>query len=258
MAEPEDFKDVLFRAATKADALRAGALNGLEVVTQARQAGLEREHARLSRKLGAEHPRARALAVRMEDGVARLRDIKLEIARAETVAPTAGKGEWVLHGYVRWKDLSPAPNLTVALVDAQGRWVQALGFACTDSRGYFKLVALVGRGKPAPGVAPAAMPAPPLKLFLKVNDEQRRTLYADTEPLAPEPGRVEYREIILGEEARTCTPPEDVTPPGPPRPAPHPGTTEVPPPSPSTRVPKKPKQSGEKEGSARSDRKQPA
>src|SRR5574341_889782 len=105
MAESDDFKEVLIRAAAKADALRAAGLKGLEGVTQARQAGLEREHGRLSRKLGAEHPRARALAVRMENGVARLRDLKVEIARAETVAPAVGADKWVLHGYVRRKDL---------------------------------------------------------------------------------------------------------------------------------------------------------
>lgn len=258
MPESQDFQEVLFRTAVKADALRAAGLKGLEGITRARQAGLEREHGRLSRRLGAEHPRARALAVRMEDSVVRLRDLKVEIARAETVAPKAGAAEWVLHGYVRWKDLNPAPDLTVALVDAQGQWVRALGFACTDARGYFQLVASIRRAEPAGEAAPPTLSAPPPELFLRVNDEERRTLYSDAEPLAPEPGRIDYREIFLGDDARTCTPPEDVAPPGPPRPAPHPETGEVPPRSTSTRALEGRGPPGERKGSAKSPRKKPA
>lgn len=206
MPESEDFKEVLFRAAAKADALRAAGLKGLEGVTQARQAGLEREHARLSRKLGAEHPRARVLAVRMKDGVARLRDLKVEIARAETVAPTAGAADWVLHGYVRWKDLNPAPDLTVTLVDAQGQWVRALGFASTDARGYFQLVASIKGAEPAGA-------APPSKLVahLRITDRNRFQLYRGGEAVPVSPGGVEYREIVL-EGGRASLPPEEDVP----------------------------------------------
>lgn len=252
MAESEDFKDVLFRAAAKADALRAAGLKGLEGVTQARQAGLKREHGRLSGKLGAEHPRAKGLAVRLEDSVARLRDLKVEIARAETVAPAAGQGEWVLHGYVRWEDMKPAPDLTVAPVDAQGQWVRELGFASTDARGYFKLVAPLGRAEPARRSAERG-PA----LFLRVEDQEHRTLYSDTEPLAPESGRTTYREIVLGADSRTRTSPEGLAPPRSPRPAPQPKTGEVPPPSPSTPAPEKPEQPRERKGAAKSARKKP-
>lgn len=211
MPESEDFKEVLFRAAVKADALRAAGLKGLEGVTQARQAGLEREHARLSHKLGAEHPRARALAVRMEDGVARLRDLKVEIAQAETVAPMAGAAEWVLHGYVRWKDLSPAPDLTVALVDAQGQWVRALGFACTDARGYFQLVASIARAEPAAEAAPLTVPAPPPKLeaHIRITDRNRLQLYRGEEAVPVSLGGVEYREIVLEGGAGGYPPPEE-------------------------------------------------
>jgi hypothetical protein len=205
MPESEDFKDVLFRAAAKADALRAAGLKGLEGVTQARQAGLKREHGRLLGKLGAEHPRTRALAVRMEDSVARLRDLKVEIARAETVAPTAGAAGWVLHGYVRWKDLSPAPDLTVTLVDAQGQWVKALGFANTDARGYFQLAASVVRA----GSAAAPAPPPKIEAHIRITDRNRLQLYRGEEAVPVSPGGVEYREIVLEGGAAGSLPPEE-------------------------------------------------
>jgi hypothetical protein len=229
MAEPEDFKDALLRAAAKADALRAAGLKGLEGLTQARQAGLKREQGRLSQKLGAEHPRVRALAVRMEDGVARLRDLMVDIARAETVAPTAGAAEWVLHGYVRRKDLTPAPDLTVSLVDAQGQWIKALGFACTDARGYFQLVASLGGteppgkpeqpgkpelpGKPGPAgkLDPAgkAVLAPKLQAHVRITDRNRLQLYRGEEAVPISPGAVEYREIILEDGSAGCVAPEE-------------------------------------------------
>jgi hypothetical protein len=209
MAESEDFKDVLIGAAAKVDALRATGLKGLEGLTQARQAGLKREHARLSPKLGTEHPRVKALAVRMEDGVSRLRDLKVDIARAETVAPRAGAAEWVLHGYVWRKDLSPAPDLTVSLVDAQGQWIRALGFACTDARGYFKLVASIGGADPA---GKAALP-PNLQAHIRITDSNRLQLYRGEEAVPVSPGVVEYREIILEAAAAAgCVAPEEDVP----------------------------------------------
>lgn len=217
MADSHDMKDILFRVAVKVDALRAAALTGLEVVTQARQVRLQQEQARLSRKLGAEHPHVMTIGARLEHGMMQLRDLKIEIARAETVEPTVGPDEWALHGYVRWKDLSPAPDLTVALVDAQGRWVQALGFACTDVRGYFRLVASIGRAERAGEAAPPAMAAPPSKVEanIRVMDRNRVQLYRGEEPALISPGGVEYREIVLEDGGGCSSPEEDVTRPAP-------------------------------------------
>ena len=214
MAESEDFKDMLFRAAAKADALRAAGLKGLEGVTQARQAGLKREHNRLSGKLGAEHPRARALAVRLEDGITRLRDLQVEVARAETVAPTAGAAEWVLHGYVRSKDLKPASDLTVSPVDAQGQWVRAMGFASTDARGYFQLIATIGGTGPPGRTGPAGQP-PRLEVHIRITDRNRLQLYRGEEAVPVSPGGVEYREIVLEGAAAPLPPEEDVPGPAP-------------------------------------------
>jgi hypothetical protein len=210
MPESEDEKEVLSSAAAKVDALRATGLRGLGVITQARQAGLEREHARLLRVMGAEHPRARALAFRIEEGVSRLRDIQVEIARAEMVAPKAGAAEWVLHGHVRWKDLSPAPGLTVALVDAQGQWVRTPGFACTDAAGYFLLRGTRGTAKASGREAASAAPKQESSVYLQITNREGILLYADPQSVPLTLGRVDYREIIL--DGETCAPPPEPTP----------------------------------------------
>ena len=204
-SESDDFKQVIQSAAVNADALRAAGLRGLEGVAQARQAGLERERGRLSRTLGAEHPRVKALALRMEEGAVRLRDLAVEISRAETVAPAVDSSKWVLHGYVRREDLAPAPDLTVALVDAQGQWLRALGFACTDARGYFQLVATVAR----PGAAAGSAPPFKIEAHIRITDRQRVQLYRGEEAIPVSPGGVEYREVVLEGAAAGCVAPEE-------------------------------------------------
>lgn len=205
MADANDPGEVAFRAAALADALRAAGLRGLEGITHARQHRLEREHERFGTRLGSEHPRVQGLARQLEDGTVRLRDLGIEIARAQTMVPRAGPTQWILLGYVRWPDLSPAPDLTVALVDARNQWVRKLGFACTDTSGYFSLTVSLGRE------AQAAASAEPLEVYIQVTDQNRAVLHREKEAVLVAPATVEYREIILQGGARVCTPPEEDT-----------------------------------------------
>lgn len=204
MPELNDTNQVLFLAALKADTLRAAGLHGLQGVTQARQVALEREHARLSDTLGAGHARVKALALRMEDGLTRLRDLSVEITRAETVTPLVSAEEWAIHGHVRSKDFSPAPDLTVSLVDGQGQWLRAFGFACTDARGYFQLSTSIGAAQPPD---PTALPR--LQAHLRVTDADKKELNRGEEALPVTPGSVHYREIVLKGGARGCVSPEE-------------------------------------------------
>lgn len=209
MADSDEFEATLLQAAGRTDALRATGLEGLEGLTQARQGALERERGRLTQKLGADHSRVKVMALRMEDGAARLRDLGVEIGRAKMVAPPLGPAEWAIHGYVLWKDLSPAPDMTVSLVDAQGQWLRPLGYACTDAHGYFRLVAKVERPQDGTGAAVGA--------HVRVTDADRKELYRDQAPSAVTPGAVEYREIVLEAGGRACAPPdgEDIPVPSP-------------------------------------------
>jgi hypothetical protein len=211
MAEANDVKDALPAAAARVDALRAAGLKGLDRAAGARQASLQREHERLSKRLGPDHTRVKAVAARIEGAAALRRDVVLEVARAETVSPQVGAQEWALHGYVRSKDLSPAPDLTVSLVDARGQWLQVLGFACTDARGYFRLVAKV---EPT-----SESKTDIVSGYVRVTDGDRKELHRSREALPVLPGAVEYREIVLEGAGRVCVAPEEGPQPGPPRPA---------------------------------------
>lgn len=201
MAQADDFDDALSRGAEGIDRLREAGLRGMEALTVARQASLERERARLAEELGEKDPRVTDVARRIVDGTSRLGALKTEIARAGAVA-RAGTTEWVLHGYVRSADGAPARDLTVALVNGQGQWLRELGFAGTDARGYFQL------RTPAADVPEA---------FVRVTDRNRAQVHRSEDPVVVTPGRVEYREISLGTDGtRGPVPPEDVAPDEPP------------------------------------------
>jgi len=49
---------------------------------------------------------------------------------------------------------------------------------------------------------------------IRVFDQQQKLLYCDPKPLQPQIGQVDYRVIIIGADAATCTPPPDTSSPG--------------------------------------------
>lgn len=200
MAEPDELKDALPGGAARVDALRAAGLKALDRAILAREAALQRERDRQTRRWGADHSRVRALADRIEAAAAVRRDLALEVARAETASPRVRPEEWALHGYVRWKDLSPAPDLTVSLVDTRGRRMESLGSAHTDARGYFALVASVEHA--------AERTAAILSPYVRVTDAARKELHRGEEPLPVLPGVVDYVEIVLERGARVRAAPK--------------------------------------------------
>ncbi len=193
-----------------ADPLRVAGLERLARVRAVKETGLTREHERLKAKLGSDHPRVSALAARLEANRDLLRDVKIGIARAQTPGVSADKDAWIVHGHVRRKDRSGVPNLTVALYDCEdGEWRREFGYACTDKNGYFKLCR--SRAKPTAVEVAREREAQPeeKKLCIHVIDSQGAHLYVDKRPLVPELGRVDYREIILGEDEAVCRPPDE-------------------------------------------------
>ncbi|HEX6622563.1 MAG TPA: carboxypeptidase-like regulatory domain-containing protein [Pyrinomonadaceae bacterium] len=177
-----------------ADKLRADGLEQLGAVRRAREAGLRREQARLTKKHGAEHPSVVAITNRLTANTGMVRDLGLEASRARVQPPRVDARGWAVHGFVRDKELKPVGGLTVALYDAQSRWVEQAGFACTKADGYF-LIRLNDAG---------ALPGP---LFLRVLSGQAVHLFADPSPLTPTTGAVVSREIFLSEDGRACVPP---------------------------------------------------
>jgi hypothetical protein len=212
MSETTELEELVLRSAEQVDALRATGLRGMEGVTRARQAGLEREHGRLSAKLGADHARVRAVADRIGNGEARLRDLRVEVARAETVVPQASAGEWILHGFVWFANRDPAVDVTVSLVDGRDRWIEALGFACTNARGYFELGVRADKddADKDPRTRATTAPLPKLQAHIRITTRDRVQLYRGQDVIPIASGSVEYREITLG-EGRGCASPETGT-----------------------------------------------
>ncbi len=180
MPPTDEERDALIRIGGKADASRAAGLQLLGQAVRARQAGLQREHGRLSRKLGPDHPRTRATAMRIEADAALSRELVVDIARAATVRPQRTADQWALHGLVLCKDLRPAPGLTVSLVDAKGEWLKFLGFACTDARGYFQLVAPGARTSGTVDAPPDAYARSALEAWIRVTDADRNEVHRET------------------------------------------------------------------------------
>src|SRR5437867_6964997 len=128
------------RGIAGADTVRANGLAQLNVMRSVKDSRMKREKTRLAAKLGPTHPRVAEIDNRLQLNAAMMRDLKLEAARARTKVPQVDSNNWVLHGYVRDKAHEPAPNLTVALFDANGGGLSGIDQGCTDANGYYKIV----------------------------------------------------------------------------------------------------------------------
>jgi hypothetical protein len=167
----------------EADRLRAQTLDDLQLLRTARATGLKREHDRLS-ELDPDHPRLAELAARHEDNEELIGGLAIESERARVPVPAVNKETWVLHGIVRDQQLHGVPNVTVALYDASGNWLQQLGYAGTEANGYFRLEA-----------RNVATLKPPV--FVHVLNNQGAHLHTDNVPLTPELGVVLYHEVVI-------------------------------------------------------------
>lgn len=204
-----------------ADPQRLAGLQRLQRVRTVKDTGLKREEARLKEKLGPDHPRVAALAVKLNANQELKRDVELGISRAETPAVRSDPNSWVLHGHVRNRARTGLANLTIGLYDQKKKWIEELGYACTDNNGYFHLSYESEKPAAAEGVASTRPEASKQattqggQAYIHVLDSKGATLYVDERPLEPTPGEVDYREIILDGEAASCAPPPGATKPKP-------------------------------------------
>jgi len=189
-----------------ADERRGAAFEQLGVARQAKSTTLRREHARLSEKYGADHPRVQAI---LSKGVIN-EEMRIQVAaetiRARTEIPFVDGSTWILHGFVRNKDRQGVPDLTVALYDPNGDRVNNLGQACTDANGYFKIIS-----KDANSIGAS-------NVYVRVSSGSGVFLFADKNPLLPKLGRLDYNEIELSGGTVVCVSPPE--PPGGPSPQP--------------------------------------
>ena len=212
----EEVSRELDKGMAGADTFRADRLDGLTAARAVKDKRLWREQARLAQKLGPTHPHVTEIVDRLTVNAAMMRDLRLESARARTEIPQVDQNTWLLHGYVRDKDLKGVSNLTVALYDQSGGRLNGVNHGCTDSKGYFRIA-----GNSASSASPA---------YLRVLSKDGAFLYADSNAFRPALGAIDYREIILsGEEAACVPPPDPIDPPTvlPPTISPPPSPTET-------------------------------
>jgi hypothetical protein len=189
-----------------ADKVRADELTQLAETRRAKEAGMKREQARLTKKYGPDHPRVAAITNRLAVNASLTRDLNLEATRVRADIPRVNATGWAVHGHVRDKDLKPVGGLTVALYDSKARWVEAMGYACTRSDGYYRIETKQVGATDGP-------------FFLRVLSGNATHLYSDQTPLTPVGGAIDSREVVLG--SAVCAPP--VTSPNDPVPGPDAG-----------------------------------
>lgn len=197
------------------DHARAADLVELAEVRTAKFTGLARDRVRLAAKLGPTHPRVLALDGSLALHAATSAGFASEITISSVTPPRVDPSSWALHGIVMDASRTPIQGVTVALYQKDA-WVQRLGFACTDAKGYFVLM-VQEAGKTESG---------PFSIDIVRNG---KIIYIDNDPVTVQPGHVEFREIIIGAAANTCPPPR--------------GSSDVPPAPPVSPTPAKPAES---------------
>lgn len=190
----------------KADTVRANLLSGLHELRTAKLKSTEREQKLTAARLGEDHPRVVRLKAEVAAGQRINRQLSAEVDRANIPFPV-DEHSWTVYGFVRNPELQGQDRLTVALFDHADRWMEAVGYACTDNRGYFQLRYDSGAEKLQ-------------EIFIHVSNPKQEVLYRDKKPMKAAAGAVQYREIILGDDCAACPPP--------------PGDTDEPPPAPAT------------------------
>jgi hypothetical protein len=221
---PEEAARTLEDQISGLDPLRAEALDGLKQLRAVRGAGYERERERLALKYGADDPRGAALGDKARFNAGLSRDLDFEIDRAKTEASVADEKSYVFHGFVRDRKGGGVPRLTVALYDEKGTLLRAFGQACTDERGYFILRSGAASWEPkerdaaviATGADAATRP-PRLTTRVYLLDANGATVHVEKEPVQPQLGEVDFRIIILGEQAAPCGQAPETQPTEPPR-----------------------------------------
>ena len=187
------------------DLARTEALEGLQQVRLAKASHLERQRARLITRLGGDDPRVQELNGVIASNQRLTHGLKLEVDRTKAATVQPDERGWILHGYVRKQDGQGQPGLTVSIYDRTGHWIPTLRYACTDENGYFKLSYHQSSAKETEAMAFNV----DSEAFIRVSDRKQKVLATDKTPVKLELGRVEYREIILGNECDSCQPPSD-------------------------------------------------
>ena len=182
------------------DQQRSNGLENLKTLQTIKDDAAQREKLRLTNKYGADHPRVQKITDRLNYNQGLQKELDVEIERTKITIPDFDVNTWMVHGGIVDRAGTPLKDLTVSLHDEDGNWIEELGMACTDERGYFAI-----QYKLEPKSA-AAIPDTQ-KLILTVTDSDGRLLHRETEPLYLRAGQIDYRLIVITDKGETCPPP---------------------------------------------------
>lgn len=223
------------------DASRTAGYAQLGQLRDAKARSLSREQTLLARKHGgAPHPRIAEARQRFAINEQLRRETAIIREVSETPLAEPEKNALIVHGFVRRRsDHVGIPGLTLALTDSDGNWLRQFGYACTDQRGYFLLRANLGseegrtgseessglktsadvsveearreaeaaarRGeKPAGESAGGPRIDAKRPAQLRVFDAKGHVVHTEKRPVLLRAGTVDYRYILLGDEAGEC------------------------------------------------------
>jgi hypothetical protein len=184
---PAELDAALTSALASADTTATNAAQNLNLVQQARLTQLSRTAVTLKAKYGAKDPRvvsAESAVTARKATVARTSALSQQAATPDPAVAATG---WALHGRVLNANLQPVGNQTVFLVDEQKTFQEHLGFAYTDSTGYF----LISYTPPA-GQA-SSQPS----IFIEIANQRALPIYLATTAFQPTVGSATYQNITL-------------------------------------------------------------
>jgi len=196
---------------SQADPMRESGLQSLLIIRRAKVIGQTRELERLRKKLGEKNTRVIAVSRKLKTEQILIREVAVNIERSQIETPVIDENSWVLHGRVYSKELIGVSNLTVGLYSNKGKWIEEIGYVCTDKTGYFKLphTFLAKKTREQTESKMGTVLSDQFRdLFIRLQNKMGNLIYIGKQPILPAPDTVEYREIMLGDESDTCVPPK--------------------------------------------------
>lgn len=174
------------------DQLRLEGLTKLNTLQRLKQRALLIERKQLITKYGPANPRVSKVEAKLKFNDGFIRDIKVEMAKAQITPPTVGKETWLVHGRILNSNHIGVKNQTVYLINDNNQRVKDLGYDCTDEYGYFSITYT----RPSENKRVQQFP----NVFLTVSDKDKNILHREKEAHSVVTGQIKYREIILGED----------------------------------------------------------
>jgi hypothetical protein len=187
--DPQELQSALSGMLKQTAGMGVPVLNMFGQLQQRRATRLGSAAADLRVKLGAKDPDAIAVA----DMAEAARDLKVrldtQVSRMDKW-PKPRANEWIVFGTVCDKQGSPAPDLTVRVLDKDQKYDDLLGETETDANGDFSVIYHERDFKETNENLP--------DLYVMVLDVSGRVLYTSLESVRYEAGRSEYFAIHLG------------------------------------------------------------